>query len=187
MKNLGKVLLYICYACVIFAVANCITIAKLLGSAVYLWIGIPLFVMINIIPSFFYFDLKTGRLRNSAYGCELLRLFLFSNGCFCHLLGCWVDGKAAPWDTCGRTGYVVSEFAADLSGRVCRILERNHSDLYHLAAAWNPLACDRCGVRNDTDCTSGGAGDADTYSRKGGAHRESEAAFERGTVQGTDL
>lgn len=78
MKNLGKVLLYICYACVIFTVANSITIAKLLGSTVYIWIGIPLFVMINIIPSFFYFDLKTGKLRNSAYGCELLRLFLFS-------------------------------------------------------------------------------------------------------------
>lgn len=78
MKNIGKIILHICYAGIIFVVANSITITKLLGSAMYLWIAIPLLIMIAIIPSFFYFNIRTGKLRNSAYGCQLLRLFLLS-------------------------------------------------------------------------------------------------------------
>lgn len=71
-------MLHLLYACIIFAVANSITLSKLFGTAGWLFAGIPLVIFINIIPSFANMKLKTGKLRNSANGCELLRLFLLS-------------------------------------------------------------------------------------------------------------
>lgn len=78
MKKIGKLALHLFYACVIFAVANSITISKLVDHAIYLWVCIPLLIFMNIMPSFANEKLKTGKLRNSANGCELLRLFLLS-------------------------------------------------------------------------------------------------------------
>lgn len=35
-------------------------------------------VVVNLLPGFFYGDVRTKKLRNSAYGCELLEIFLIS-------------------------------------------------------------------------------------------------------------
>lgn len=73
-----KLLLHILSACVIFAVANSVTLTKLGVGSAYLFAAIPLLIYINIFPSVFHWRLRTARLRNSADGCELLRLFLLT-------------------------------------------------------------------------------------------------------------
>lgn len=78
MKKTGTFLLHLFYGCIIAAVGNCITISKMAGSNVWVYGCIILLLFINIMPSFANLKLKTGKLRNSANGCELLRLFLLS-------------------------------------------------------------------------------------------------------------
>lgn len=78
MKKIGKGILHLVSAGIIFTVANSITLTRIMDSSVCLWICIPLFIAVNIIPSVFHIELKTGKLRNSADGCELLQLFLLS-------------------------------------------------------------------------------------------------------------
>jgi len=78
MKKAMKFLLHIVSACVIFAVANSVTLTKLGAGSGYLWLAVPLFTYINIFPSVFRWQLRTAGLRNSADGCELLRLFLLT-------------------------------------------------------------------------------------------------------------
>uniref|UniRef100_UPI004055AA38 hypothetical protein n=1 Tax=Acetatifactor sp. TaxID=1872090 RepID=UPI004055AA38 len=82
MRKLLKLFLHIISAGIIFILSNCITLAGLVGSRGIMTIGalvlVPLYVGINIVPSVFNQQLKTGKLRNSANGCKLLRLFLLS-------------------------------------------------------------------------------------------------------------
>ena len=78
MKTILKFIHHLLCAAILFAVANSITIVKITDSKMWLWPGIPLVIIINIIPSAFNRRLRTARLRNCADGCELLRLFLLS-------------------------------------------------------------------------------------------------------------
>lgn len=78
MKKAGQVILHIFHACIIFLVGNGPTLSKIAGSGVYLWFAVAWVLVICIIPNFFHYSLQTRKLRNSAEGCELLRLFLLS-------------------------------------------------------------------------------------------------------------
>lgn len=78
MKKITKLILHIVSACLIALLANSVIMTKIVGNAHFLWICIPLYIAINIIPSVFNRDKKTKRIRRMADGCELLRLFLFS-------------------------------------------------------------------------------------------------------------
>lgn len=80
MERTGKILLHVIHLCVIFAVANSHTLKYIVGNAWYLWLGIPWLFRICVSPNNYNRRLKTKRLRNSANGCELLRLFLMSTG-----------------------------------------------------------------------------------------------------------
>lgn len=84
MKKAGVFLKWIQHfisAGVIFAVANSMILSRM-GNASsdgsWLWLGVLLVVLINIFPSVYNRTLKTGRLKNCADGCELLRLFLLT-------------------------------------------------------------------------------------------------------------
>lgn len=78
LKKIGKLVLHIFYACSIFAFANSVMLVKMAGSALFLCAAIPLFIFINIMPSFFNNTLHSKRIRTCGNGCELLRLFLLS-------------------------------------------------------------------------------------------------------------
>lgn len=80
MERTGKIILNIVEAGILFLLANFPTLAKLGVSGWWLLLLVPLFVVINIIPNAFHFRLMTGKLRNSADGCELLILFLITTG-----------------------------------------------------------------------------------------------------------
>lgn len=79
LRGVSKWLQHLICVSVIFAVANSVVLSRLTGSSSYLWLGVPLIILINIFPSINNRALKTGRLRNCADGCELLRLFLLSS------------------------------------------------------------------------------------------------------------
>ena len=78
LTKIGKFLLHIFYAFCIFCLANSVVLVKMMGNAVYLCLVIPLFIFINIMPSFFHRKLHLKRIRTCANGCELLKLFLLS-------------------------------------------------------------------------------------------------------------
>lgn len=78
MKKAGKILLHFFNACIIFLVGNSPTLSKITGSGTYLWFAVAWLLVICVIPNFFHLSLQTGKLQNSAGGCELLRLFLLS-------------------------------------------------------------------------------------------------------------
>ena len=80
MERTGKIILNIVEAGILFLLANFPMLAKLGVSGWWLLLLVPLFVVINIIPNAFHFRLMTGKLRNSADGCELLILFLITTG-----------------------------------------------------------------------------------------------------------
>lgn len=78
MKKILKLLLHLFCTCVIFTVGNSITLIRLTDHSFFVWLCLLFLIVINIIPSLFNRGLKTGKLRNCADGCELLRLFLLS-------------------------------------------------------------------------------------------------------------
>lgn len=78
VKQILRGLQHITEALALFAVGNSIVLSRLGGTAVFLWLGIPLFIWLNVFPSFYNRGLQSGRIKNCADGCELLRLFLFS-------------------------------------------------------------------------------------------------------------
>lgn len=78
MKNIFKNLFRIFYAVIVFYAANMYTLGKTGGFAVALWIPVVAFVFINIVPSLFCFNVRTFKLKNCAFGCELLYIFLMS-------------------------------------------------------------------------------------------------------------
>lgn len=78
MKTISKYLQHLLCAGVIFVVANAVSLSQIFGTSSYQWVSVPLLILINIFPSFYNRTLKTGRLRNCADGCELLRLFLLT-------------------------------------------------------------------------------------------------------------
>lgn len=80
MEKTGKIALNIIEAGIIFIFANIPTLSKMGVSINFLFLLIPLFIIINIIPNAFNFRLLSVKLRNSADGCELLMLFLITTG-----------------------------------------------------------------------------------------------------------
>lgn len=78
MRKIGSICLHIIYAIVIFLLSNCISLGKIWSMGGILCICTLLFILLNIIPSFFQLSLKTTRLQILSGGCQLLRLFLFS-------------------------------------------------------------------------------------------------------------
>lgn len=80
MNRAGKIFLNIIEAGILFTLANIPTLSKMGVSLSLIFLLIPLFIAINIIPNAFNFQLLSKRLRNSANGCELLLLFLFTTG-----------------------------------------------------------------------------------------------------------
>lgn len=86
-------------AVLLCAVANGVTLSRLIGSAAYLWLCVPLLILVNIFPSFSNRRLRTGRLRCCADGCELLRLFLLSTAVSAvYSIFGWTGGLARFWD-----------------------------------------------------------------------------------------
>lgn len=80
MEKAGKVVLSTIEAVILFILANIPTLSKMGISMYIVFLLIPLFLIINIFPNFFHFKLLSGKLRNSADGCELLILFLITTG-----------------------------------------------------------------------------------------------------------
>lgn len=78
MKKICNVVVRLIYAAAVFLTANAYTIGRIYSVGT-LWWCFVIFVGINILPSFFYGDVRTKKLRNSAYGCELLEIFLISS------------------------------------------------------------------------------------------------------------
>lgn len=78
MKRFAKVILYLLAALLTAILANSVILTRIWKQAWFLVPCIPLYISVNIIPSFFHRDKRTVRLRQMAYGCELLRIFLLS-------------------------------------------------------------------------------------------------------------
>ncbi|MCM1467239.1 MAG: hypothetical protein NC086_03750 [Alistipes sp.] len=80
MRKIGNFIVRVLCAVLVFGTANAYTLGKMydIGSFVVVFAA---FLMINAIPSFFYGNVRDKKLRNSAYGCELLDIFLISSGC----------------------------------------------------------------------------------------------------------
>lgn len=78
MKRFAKVILHLLSALLIAVLADSVILIGIWKQAWFLVPCIPFYIWVNIIPSPFYRDKKTVRLRQMAYGCELLRLFLLS-------------------------------------------------------------------------------------------------------------
>lgn len=78
MKHLLKLIWHILSAFFIAILSNSVILTKIWEQAWFLVLCIPLYIVVNIIPSPFYRGKRTAKLRQMAYGCELLRLFLFS-------------------------------------------------------------------------------------------------------------
>lgn len=78
MKHLLKLIWHILSAFFIAILSNSVILTKIWEQAWSLVLCIPLYIVVNIIPSPFYRGKRTAKLRQMAYGCELLRLFLFS-------------------------------------------------------------------------------------------------------------
>lgn len=77
MRKICNVIVRLIYAAAVFLAANAYTINKMYSVGT-LWWCFVLFVVLNILPGLFYGDIRTKKLRNSAYGCELLEIFLIS-------------------------------------------------------------------------------------------------------------
>lgn len=68
----------ILFSFLIAAAANLYSLHETLGHPAFVWILLLFFTGINFVPSFASRKLRTKKLRNSANGCELLKLFLIS-------------------------------------------------------------------------------------------------------------
>lgn len=68
------------YAVLVFGAANAYTLMRIYDIEALGWI-FAVFVLINLIPSFFYGNVRNKKLKNSAFGCELLDIFLISSCC----------------------------------------------------------------------------------------------------------
>ena len=80
MEKAGKIAVSAIEAVILFILANIPTLSKMGISMYILILLIPLFLIINVFPNVFHFKLLSGKLRNSADGCELLILFLITTG-----------------------------------------------------------------------------------------------------------
>lgn len=78
MKNFLKFIVHSLSAFLIAILANSVVLAKTWHQAWFLMLCIPFYIVVNSIPSPFHRDKRTAKLRQMAYGCELLRLFLLS-------------------------------------------------------------------------------------------------------------
>lgn len=80
MRKICNFFVGVCYAVLVFVVANIYTLGRIYGIEDFGWI-FAVFLVINIFPSFFYGNVRGKKLRNCAYGCELLDIFLISTCC----------------------------------------------------------------------------------------------------------
>lgn len=78
IKRFAKVILHLLLALMTAILANSVILIRIWNQAWFPVFCIPLYIAMNIIPSPFHRDKRTARLRQMAYGCELLRLFLLS-------------------------------------------------------------------------------------------------------------
>ncbi len=78
IKRFAKVILHLLLALMTAILANSVILIRIWNQAWFPVFCIPLYIAVNIIPSPFHRDKRTARLRQMAYGCELLRLFLLS-------------------------------------------------------------------------------------------------------------
>ena len=63
----------------IFLIGNIIPVSRIIWLSMVLLL-MTLFVVVNIVPCYASWKLKSPRLRNNADGCELLEIFLISAG-----------------------------------------------------------------------------------------------------------
>lgn len=80
MREICNFFVGVLYAVLVFGTANAYTLVRIYDIEGYGWI-FAVFVVINLMPSFFYGNVRDKKLRNSAYGCELLDIFLISSCC----------------------------------------------------------------------------------------------------------
>lgn len=80
MRKIGNFIVRVICAALVFGTANAYTLGKMYDIGSF-GVVFAAFLMINAIPSFFYGNVRDKKLRNSAYGCELLDIFLISSGC----------------------------------------------------------------------------------------------------------
>lgn len=73
-----KVLIRVLAAAVVFGTANGYSLGKFTDLGPGIWLLLLCYICLNIIPSYARRSMRTGRLRTSAYGCELLEIFLIS-------------------------------------------------------------------------------------------------------------
>lgn len=78
MKKIGKMLLRLLNAAIVFAAANVIVVSRASHSVLIIFLLYALFMMVNVVPSWFNLSYKTTKIRNCADGCELLYIFLLS-------------------------------------------------------------------------------------------------------------
>lgn len=78
MRVVCNFIVRILYAVLVFGVANSYTLVRIFVMKGYGWI-FAAFVLINLLPSFFYGNVTDKKLKNCAYGCELLDIFLISS------------------------------------------------------------------------------------------------------------
>lgn len=81
MRKVCNFLVRILYAALIFGAANSYTLHRVYGVTNYFGWFLAAFACINLLPVFFYDNVRTKKLKNSAYGCELLEIFLISSCC----------------------------------------------------------------------------------------------------------
>lgn len=79
MRKICNLIMRIVYAVVVFGAANIYTLGRIYAVGKnWRLLLLLLFAGINFMPSFFYGNVRSKKLRNSAYGCELLNIFLIS-------------------------------------------------------------------------------------------------------------
>lgn len=66
------------YAVTVFGLANYYTISRMIKMEEILWVLLAVFLIFNFKPILFCGNIRTRKLKNSSYGCELLIIFLIS-------------------------------------------------------------------------------------------------------------
>ena len=83
MRRIGKFIGRLVNAAIVFAAANVIVVSRATHSILVIFLLYALFVVVNVVPSWFNLSYKTMKIRNCANGCELLYIFLLSTATCC--------------------------------------------------------------------------------------------------------
>lgn len=83
MRRIGKFIGRLVNAAIVFAAANVIVVSRATHSVLVIFLLYALFVVVNVVPSWFNLSYKTMKIRNCANGCELLYIFLLSTATCC--------------------------------------------------------------------------------------------------------